>query len=66
LAAWLKTWSIATPMKSKNSSSTTARTPEMARPMAKPTVPDSASGASRTVSWPYVSYSPRVTPNVPP
>ena len=44
----------------------TARTPEIARPMAKPTVADSASGPSRTTSWPKRSQRPRVTPKVPP
>src|SRR3954471_8295609 len=62
----MKIWSIATPTKSKNSISTTARTPLIARPIAKPTVADSQSGPSRITSSPYLSQRPRVTPNVPP
>jgi hypothetical protein len=43
---------MATPTKSKNSISHTARTPVMASPIAYPTVPDSQSGASRIRSSP--------------
>src|SRR6266496_4354796 len=49
-----------------NSSSAIAGRPLIARPMQKPTIAASLSGASRTRSPPNSSYSPRVTPKTPP
>src|SRR5579864_6873716 len=53
-------------MKSANWISATGIRPFRAAPIATPTIPDSASGVSRTRASPNFAYSPSVAPNTPP
>src|SRR5438270_338937 len=65
-AASLTSWSNAGWMKSANWISATGSRPCRAMPIATPTMPDSASGVSRTRSSPNSSRNPAVTRNTPP
>jgi hypothetical protein len=65
-AAWFTSWSIASVMKSTYITSATGRRPVTAAPTARPTIPSSVSGVSRTRSGPNSAISPSVTRKMPP
>src|SRR5229473_6282377 len=65
-AASLTIWSKAGWMKSANWISAIGMRPLSAAPIAMPTMPDSASGISRTRASPNFAYSPSVAPKTPP
>ncbi len=66
LATWLTIWSMATIAKFMVMSSGTGRRPARAAPSARPTMPASAIGVSRTRRDENSAISPSVARNVPP
>ena len=65
-AAWLKIWSMATPMKSMNIRSQTGRRPRAAAPTPRPMMACSAMGVSLTRRSPNSVRSPSNMWNTPP